>query len=250
MPRIITIIGMMLVGGMLVVAGIGAGGIGPADASGAQNGSNHPVTVGASGQAQAQPDKVVVRLEVEALADDPRDARTQVADNVTKMRSALTDIGLEESQIRTVDFNIYEDRIRPRKPNERPETAYRASHGIVIELDDIDDVGGVIDVAVNNGASNIHDVQFTLSEETRSELRREALQDAMANARGQAETIASSANLRLTDVDSVSTQDVRFPGPRHEALAAAGDGGGGGTALNSGPVTVSATVSVTYNATT
>jgi hypothetical protein len=186
-------------------------------------------------------------VSVEATADDPTTARNRLAENVSGMKDGLADKGIGEGEIRTTDFDLRKDR-EPHSPEgkEAPETTYRARHQFVIEVDSVDRVGDVVDAAIDNGATNVDDVRFTLSEETRRELRATALETAMSNARQQADTIASSASLTIVGVSSASTTDVHVP-TRSVTMEAAADGGG--TSLSSGPVTVTATVSVTYNAT-
>jgi hypothetical protein len=205
------------------------------------------ITVSANGQAEAQPDKAVLRLSVEATSPDATTARTQVAENVSAVKTALAELGIEEDQIRTTDYRIYRDDRRPEPGmEEQPEPVFRARHTLSIDIDDVDAVGQVIDAAVDAGATDIHNVQFTLSTETRQELRNEALTAAMDNARGQADTLAQSADLSITGVHDVSTTDYSGPVYRYETAMAAG--GSGGTDISSGPVTVNAQVTVTYNA--
>ena len=239
------VLGAALVGAGVVLAGGGTGGSQPTQGADASLGKT--ITVSASGEAGAEPDRALVRVAVEATADDPTDARKQVARNVSSMRAALTDLGLPEDAIRTTGFDVYEDRRRPREGGGEPETIYRARHSFVVEVDDTGRVGEVIDTAVDAGATGVHGVEFTLADETRTELRRQAIQAAMTNARSQADALAASADLTIVDVRSASTGSVDGPGPVAVRTAAAGDGGGG-TEVESGPVSVTATVRVTYNA--
>lgn len=246
---------IVLLGGVALAAAVVVGGIAGvvlvADGAAAQQrpaDSGQTIHVSASGQAAEQPDEAVIRVSVEATAQGASTARTQVAENVSAVRAALTEVGIPEDQVRTVGFNIYQDIERPRpEGEEEPEITYRAQHSLEIRVTDVDRVGAVIDAAVDHGATSVTDVEYTLAEETRSELRQQALEEAMANARSQADTLASSAGLSISGVHSASTADVSVP--RHVVYAEAAGGAGGGTELDAGPVTVSATVSVTYNAT-
>ena len=244
------LVGALLLGALLVGAGMAVADARPAAQSGATDdptdAQHRTIDVAASGTAETQPDKAVVRLSVVATADDPRTARERVAENVSAMTDALADRGIEDDQIRTVDYDLRERR-HPRTPEKRDaDPAYRARHGLVVEVDDVDATGGVIDAAVDNGAANVHDVRFTLSEATERELRAQALQEAMENARAQADTAAAAADLAVTGVHAVSTGEVRRP-RRPVAHEAAGDAGG--TDIRSGPVTVTVSVEVTYDAT-
>jgi uncharacterized protein YggE len=242
------VVAVALVGAGVVVADMGADND-PAtvSASDPADGPTRTIQVAATGSTETQPDKALVHVSIEATADDPSTARNRLTANVSPMKDALADAGIDESAIRTTDFDLRERRERePRKGEGEPETEYWARHQFVIEVDDVDRVGTVVDVAIDNGATNVDDVRFTLSDEKREELRTEALETAMSDARQQAETIASSADLEIAGVYSASTTDVHVPTRRVTLEAAAA---GGGTSFNSGPVSVTATVSVTYNAT-
>jgi hypothetical protein len=238
-----------LVGAGVVVADFGPDGapqqVSPAEST---DGPARTIQVSATGSAQAEPDTAIVRLSVEAVTQDPTTARNQVANNVTRLKEALSDAGIDADRIRTTDFDLRERRDRSPGPEKSEETVeYWASHDLVVEIEAVDRVGELVDTAIDNGATNVEDVQFTLSDDTRKELRTEALKAAMSNARQQAGTIASSADLSIAGVASASTTNVHLP-TRSVTMEAAGDAGGG-TDISSGPVSVGATVSVTYNAT-
>lgn len=248
---IYSIISAIFLGAILLGAGVVLAGTALTDVGGAQepaDSTQQTISVGATGTAEAPPDKAIVRLTVESRASDPGTARSQVAENVTKTTEALTEIGIDESDIQTEDFRIRQ--VHPHRPQRESsdEVFYVAQHRLMVEVDDVDAVGTVIDAAVDSGFAQINHVQFTLGEDTRTTLRNEALEDAMSQARGQASTIAGAEGLTIESVHSVSTQDIRIPHRRVEFAAGAGGDGGFETDLSSGPVQVTASVTVTYNA--
>ncbi|MFB6296432.1 MAG: SIMPL domain-containing protein, partial [Halobacteriales archaeon] len=196
------------------------------------------------------PNKAIVEVEVRATAENASTARSRVARNVTAVREALLALGLEESQVTTADFDIYRRVERERRGDEVKERVVsHARHELRVELDSVDDAGQVIDTAVDSGATSIGDVRFTVTRATRQELRQEALEDAMENARADAETLAAGANLTITGVDVVTTNTGREVRHRAAFEATPAADAGGGTSVEAGPVTVTATVSVSYNAT-
>lgn len=211
---------------------------------GSPDGGSSTVSVGATGEATAEPDRAVLTVGVEAKAADPETARQRVADNVSTMRAALADAGVGDDQVTTRHYTIRED--RESKRNGATETNYRAVHSFEIEIEDVDRVGTVIETAVNSGATNVGRIQFTLSEDTRSDLREEALATAMTTARADAEILADNANLTLAGVESAATDTGNVRPYQAEANMATSDGG---TDVESGPVSVTARVQVTYNAT-
>lgn len=233
---------------LVVLAGCSGAG-GTAGTNDAENaGDKRTVQVDAAGQIQAEADQVIVRVAVEATAGDAATARQRLAENASQMRSALKELGLGDDQITTVRYDIDQRRQHPReRGDERPEE-YRARHTFELTLSDINRTGTVIDTAVTNGATGVDRVQFTLSPEKRQQLNHEALTEAMGNARDKADVLADSSNLSIIGVHTVSTTRMGVH-PSHESAALTASGDGGGTDINSGPVTVTARVSVAYNAT-
>ena len=220
----------------------------PSSLQGTQDSDSRTISVSANGQAETQPDKAVLRLAVEADAPDATTARTQVAENVTAVTEALAELGISEDQIRTTDYRINrDDHPRPRDDEKPTDPVFRARHVLSIDVENVDQVGKVIDVAIDAGATDIYDVQFTLAEDTRQELKSQALTAAMENARSQAETLATSENLTITGANDIRTVDHDRPIYRAETAMAAD--AAGGTDISSGPVSVTAQVTVTYNAT-
>lgn len=206
------------------------------------------VEVAAGGRVQADPDRAVVRVAVTARADSVEAVRRQMAENASRMRSALEGAGLDADQITSARFDIR----RNFRHEERPEEpAFQGQHAFVVTLADTDRAGEVVVTAVENGATRVDEVEFTITPETRRELREQALAAAVENARGQAEVAASGAGLELTGVRTVRTAEVSTrPFRRQEvAFATAGGGdGGAATSFEGGKVTVSAQVLVVYNA--
>jgi uncharacterized protein YggE len=231
----------LLLAVLLVTAGcLGTTTAAQGDGPGAND--TRTIDVSATGTASADPDLAVVNVAVEARADTADAAREQVASDVASMREALSEFGIPDDAVRTTSFHVgpeynYRD-------GGRELVGYRAYHAFEIESG-VEEAGDVIDVAVGNGASQVQGVSFTLTEETRSELREEALSAAISSARTDAETIASASGVSLGELHSASTTDVRHPRPvPYAAEASAGDGAR--TVVEPGPVEVTATVQVSY----
>ncbi|WP_458210094.1 SIMPL domain-containing protein [Haladaptatus sp. NG-SE-30] len=247
------IVAPLVVAVLLATAGClgGVAGLGEDSSTGAEPtdgsntaGANSKISVSATGEVTAEPNLAILIVGVEATAANPATARKQVAENVSTMREALANVGLDDDQVTTRHYTIRED--YESKRDEATVTRYRAIHTFEIEVENVDQVGTVIETTTDNGATNVGRVQFSLSEETRSELREQALTNAMNNARSDAELLATGANLTIVDVASVATHTGYVQPYRAEASVAASSDG---TGIESGPVTVTAQVQVTYNAT-
>jgi uncharacterized protein YggE len=211
-------------------------------------------TVAVAGQAtvEAEPDAATVSLSVQAQGDDAATVRDRLAENVSDVRAALADLGLDDEQVTTDHFRVRQTRPHERERGDAPD--YVGVHALTVELDDVDAVGDVVDAAVGAGATDVDHVTFRLSDERRAELRDEALTDAMGDARDEAELLAAAEGLTLANAASISTDEVSVDRPTREVAyadaAATPAPGGASTSVAPGDVTVRVSVQVVYNATT
>ncbi|OYR69865.1 SIMPL domain-containing protein, partial [Halorubrum sp. E3] len=107
------------------------------------------IEVTASGEATSAPDRATLRVAVTATGDDAAAVRDELAAGEGELRTALTDWGLDEDAIRTERYDVRESYETRDDPN---RTRYEGIHQYAIELDDVDAVGEVIDVAIDAGA--------------------------------------------------------------------------------------------------
>lgn len=221
---------------LLFVVIAGAASIGPAGAQ--QDGTsseNVTITVGSAGAVTTSPDVAVVDIAVEASAPSAEVARDMVAENVSQVRDALVDAGVTDDQVRTTHFFISSEQ------NENGSITYHAAHSLEIRVP-VDDAGMIVDASTDAGATRVDGVQFTLADETRRDLRDDALRAALANARADAEVIANASGVEVETVLSVET----FEGSVGPVFVEARQSDG--TTFDPGPVTVTASVTVTYHA--
>lgn len=205
------------------------------------------VSVGATGEVQGQPDVAVVDLESSATASDPGTAADRLARNASQLREALTAANVSAEQIRTTYYDVSRERPDPDRAGDGNETVYRARQGFAVTVENTSRVGDVVDVAVDSGATAVRNVEFRLSEANRSALRERALTNAMDRARSDAAVLAEAEGLTVTEVRSITTVDEGVQPFVAEQAALEADAAA--TEIESGPVTVRATVQVTYEAT-
>jgi uncharacterized protein YggE len=238
---------VLTVGAAGTVLAMGSTGAQPAQQT-TDGGSGQTITVAGDGSASTQPDQVVLRFAVTAEGDDPAAIRSELASGASDLRSALSEADVADDSVETAGYSIEEPprRVPPdERDGSRPEL--RGIHSFEVTLGDTDRAGAVVDAAADAGAE-VESVRFTLAEDTRETLRNEALDDAMGNARGQADTLASAGDLSVTGVASIDATNSNYRPvayDRAEASAAAG----GSTTIETGDVSVETTVRVVYQAT-
>jgi len=204
------------------------------------------ISTSGSGEVSTDADLAIVTVAVTARADTANAAREEVATSASTMRDALREAGIEDDAVTTESYRIRPVAEHKPESGEREITGYEAVHTYRIETTP-DEAGSTVDTAIENGASEVYGVHFTLTDERRAELREQALQRAMDAARSDADAIAAAADLSVTGVQSASTGGGYSP--VYEMRETAADSGGVPTEFNAGSVTVSATVDVTYRAT-
>ena len=90
------------------------------------------ISVSASGSASADPDLAVVHVDVESTADTANAARGQVARDVERVRTALSDVGVPDAAV-TTTFGIAP--VYNYSRGERELVGYRAVHALAVEID-------------------------------------------------------------------------------------------------------------------
>ena len=176
------------------------------------------IDVTGSGTAFAAPDVAVLSLGVEAEAETVGEARTQAAEAMDAMLAALKDGGVADEDIQTTRFSVQPrfDRIEQRQVLR----GFAVDNIVTAKIRSIDDTGQLIDAALEAGGdlTRIESVRFTIDDP--SDLEDEARQEAMAEARRKAETLAQAAGVDLGRPRSISETGGQIP-IRFEAADAA-----------------------------
>lgn len=237
---------LVVVTALLAVAMVGTALMFPSSAADPDTSADRVITVDAVGEADAEPDQAVVTVAATAEGDDPAAVRDELAANAEALRGNLEAAGLDSDDYETIEYRLGEPHRPPREGGE-DGPAYRGVHAFEVTVEP-DAAGDVVDAAADAGAE-VGTVEFTLSAERREELRSAAIDDAMADARLQADDIAASADLSVTSVAGVEASQRGYSPVRREVAAAGDAAGRPRTAVETGPVTVSYEVQVAYNAT-
>jgi uncharacterized protein YggE len=202
----------------------------------ADGASSQTITVSGEGSASAQPDQAVLRFSVTAEGDDPAAIRSQLASGASDLRSALSEANVADDVIETAGYSIREPprRVPPGREGAEDGPELRGVHTFEVTLDDTDRAGAV------------QSAQFTLADDTRADLRNQALENAMDDARGQADTLASAGGLSVTGVASIDATGTNYRPVAYDAERA--QAASGGTTIETGDVSVETSVRVVYEA--
>jgi len=244
----------LVIAALAVAALVGAGAFAAFGTAGAQedvqtttntnDSADRTIHVSATGSADAAPDQGVARVAVTAEGDSIQTVRDDLATGTEDLTAALDELGVEYE---TSEYSVNEPRER-REQGDVP--AYAGSHAFEVNFDDPDMAGEIVD-AVAGADAQVRDIELTLSEETREDLRDQAIENAMADARQQAGTVADAGELAVAGVQTVDASQqyfrpVELSGAAYES--AQDDAAAPPTDIAAGDVSVSYSVDVTYNA--
>jgi len=126
--------------------------------------------------------------------------------------SAIRSIGIQGMDIETFGYTLRpEYQLSRDGSGTRTISGYRVQNNIGVTLPDVDATGRVLDRAVEAGANRVTNLQFEASD-TR-DARLQALREAVASAREQAQTIAEAMGVQLGIALEVHG-GANAPGPR------------------------------------
>ena len=199
------------------------------------------IAVTGSATVQAEPDMVTLSLGVEETKSDVAAAQALVNEKLSAVIEALKNAGIDEKDIQTGYYSIYNN-----YDYDDPESIqYVASCSLNVIVRDLSKAGEMIDVAVAAGANQVGGVTFGVADLTA--LQDKALEMAVADGIRRAGVMAKAAGVTLPALpESVEENSSYYDGGSARAYtmdAAAG----ASTSLMGGMVSVTSSVTVTYD---
>lgn len=243
---------------MLVFAGIGAAMVMASVAATCGEttirtdpGTGNPIngiTVSGSGKVTGAPDIAQIQLGVSTLAPTVQEARDQAAASLDAMIASVKTNGVAEKDIQTQQFNIQPE--YDYRNNEQTLRGFRINNVVSVKLRDINKTSKVVDDAVQAGGNDtqIQGIFFTI--ENPDDLKAQAREKAVADAKQKAETLAKAAGVGVGDALQISESGYTPPvydGAARYAADAAPSAAQPETPIQPGELDVSVDVSVTWN---
>jgi uncharacterized protein YggE len=179
------------------------------------------LTVNADSTVYASPDVARLTVGVDKRAATVADVEKQVADITQKIKDKLGSLGIEDKDVKTLDYSLYPEQSYSTNGSGRI-TGYRSHHSLQITIRDLEKPNEVIAAMTEAGANEISQISFVL-ENPDSKLA-EARKDAMKKAKDKAKQMAEDGGFHLGRLISVNEYN-NTPGPMYgDAM-----GMGGGT---------------------
>ena len=217
--------------------------------SAADSTNAHVIQVSGSGSVTGTPDRVQISFAVETDNPDVKIAQANNALAMNTVVDALAAAGVPRDQMKTTDYTIspvYQDNNGILSGTIK---TYQVTNTLQVTLKDTNVTGQIIDTAVTAGANKVNSIQFMLSDEQAQVLRSQALSKAVTNARADANAVAAALNVTITGTQEADISQGYTPVVygNYDAMSfSSTKAAAAPTPIQSGDITVSAQVSVTY----
>lgn len=211
------------------------------------------MTIQGNARVAVEADTVSIQLGVQTKAEHLRDAQKENAQRMESVMSALKACGVEDKDIMTSNFNIYQS-------YDYDSEAYIDSYGqsrtqlyyvdntVTVTLHNVDIAGEVLDAAISAGANNMYGISFTSSRANEAYLL--ALKRAVEDAKAKAEVLAEAAGVSLEQLVEIQASP-NYSAYRVDTYAknsVAMDGmESAGTSIVGGDLSVEATVTLIFS---
>lgn len=166
-------------------------------------------TVVASGEGliQAVPDRAWITITAESRASNPREAQKRNAEAMAPVQEKLKAAGIPADAIRTVAYDLQQewDYVN----NRRVSRGYVARNSVDVRVDSVERVGELLEIAVGSGATSVGGIRFDLKDAAK--LEREALRQAVADARAKAEAMAAGAGRNIDRIIRIDERSGMTP---------------------------------------
>jgi uncharacterized protein len=190
-----------------------------------------------------KPDQALIDIGVVAQSQASQAAAAQNAKQLDTVLAELRKSLGPNANIKTISYSLSPNYRNPKDGGKPAITGYTATNIVRVTIDDLTEVGKVIDAATQSGANQVHRLQFTLKDEQAVQLQ--ALREAAVRARAQAEALAHSLNLKIVRVLSVDESGSGIQPVRDYGLGGRAESTQVPTPVESGTIEVRATVRLT-----
>ena len=209
--------------------------------TGCQQGEGNTINVAGNAEIAVEPDEAEVWAGISIVKDTAEEAQNEANKVINAIIDGLRYKWISEDNIETERLNLREERKWTRDEGSKV-IGWRASQILKVKTTDLTKVGEIVDVCVTNGANQINNIQFSLSEEKQQEYKKKAIAEATQNAKEKAEIIADSLGVKLGKIKTVSEANY-YARPYMYAMEKVA----GGEAVEEAAVVMPKDVAVTAN---
>jgi len=206
--------------------------------------SRPQLTASGTGIVRLTPDMATINLGVSTQDNDVGQA--VAANNLTAqaITDAVMGLGVAPEDVRTAYFNVSPQPQYDQTGMPTGQTIYWVSNTLLVTLRQVDQLGTLLQAAVNAGANNINGVSFDVTDKSQAE--EQARQAAMKDAEQRAARLAEAAGATLGEIISIYTGSSSYGTVSYVEAANAGSAGTSAVPIAPGTFDVQIDVTLIY----
>jgi uncharacterized protein YggE len=182
----------------------------PGPVANAQTTEPSSIVVSGEGVVKVTPDQAWVRIGTESRSKNSKEAQQRNAEVMAAVQQKLTALGIPKDAVKTVGIDLQPE--FDYNNGRQTLRGYVARNTVEVRVDDFAKVGDVLDAAVASGATNVHGLRFDVK--NRELVEEQALQRAVTDGLGKAQTIAGAAKRAVDGIIRIEEQFVGGGGPQ------------------------------------
>jgi uncharacterized protein YggE len=231
---------------IFTLAAIALSACGPTTVVANQSPPQRTLNVNGVGTVNLAPDVAYINIGVHTERPTAAEAVSANSGQTQQVIDALKASGVDPKDIRTTNFSIYPNTQYDPQTGEKLATTYVVDNTVYVTVHDLEKLGGLLDATVQAGANSVNSIQFDVAD--KSAAIKQARDQAVKDARAQAQELATAAGVTLGDVQTISFYD-NIPAPLTDVY---GKGGGGMAAadiavpINPGQLVLTVSVNMVY----
>lgn len=164
------------------------------------------ISVDGSGEVYIEPDIATINIGLETKNTDASVAQIENNEIMQKITQAMKDLNIDEKDIQTINYNIYRS-YEYNDENQADQFIVNNSFKIIVR--DLENIGLVVDKAVELGANQVNSIQFSVIDQNKA--YKEALDLAVVEAKEKAEQLAANIDEKIESVVSISENSNNYP---------------------------------------
>ncbi|MBR7794576.1 DUF541 domain-containing protein [Agaribacter marinus] len=202
--------------------------------------SRRRLTVYGNGKVSVEPNVVSIQLAVVTENQSLSQAQQENAQTMNQVIQSLLNLGISQEDIQTASYTIspkydYED-------GKQIDRGYQVSNAIRVIIKDLNQIGIVIDTAVQQGVNRVSNIVFTTDHP--QAFYEEALRFALEDGGRKARTITDSLQLNLDQIPVKIIEQTESPPVAYKTFATTAESFA--TPIEPGQIEIEAAVELIY----
>jgi uncharacterized protein YggE len=147
------------------------------------------------------PDQAVINLGVTSTQTTVNAAQETVNQTMNGLTQALSDLGIDKKHLQSTNYSVYPNynwEVTPQRI-----VGYTINSSLEVTITDFAQINTVIDLATAQGVNQVSNLNFTVSDEKRKQLKAQAREIAIAEAAANAKELARLTNITLGEIVNV-----------------------------------------------